>query len=146
MADADETAAAVAEYKRKLADISFRHHQKEAERMFEIVRSGTVTPPPVQDSQHPSPSFGRLRSKVLKEIWRIIAEDPDASNRHICGLLDMDEVVLTGKARSGSKKNTFVAAYLDPDRKNLIESMISKVRRRMREAGMLAVRHKTLAT
>lgn len=89
----------------------------------------------------PTPTRGapgrplRYRSALKRAILLGLIQKPHSSDRTLCDWLDEQGCDLPpGLTRT--KDRTFASAYLDPDRKPNIESMISKVRKDIRKAGI----------
>ncbi len=79
----------------------------------------------------------KYRSPLKRAIRLRLTQQPNATDRRVCGWLDDEgaEEVPTAWVKNGDR--TFLTVYEDPSRKHKIESMINKVRGDMRSQGLL---------
>lgn len=74
----------------------------------------------------------RYRSELKRAIATALVKTPNASDLELCRSIDED-----GTAELDDKDRTLVGGYKDPKRKPKLETIISKVRRDMRNEGLL---------
>jgi hypothetical protein len=91
----------------------------------------------------PTPAGLNYRSRVRIAVWSQLVKNPHATDLEICRGLDFDSDVHlpTGWKRKSVKHSVsedylFKEAYSDPKRRNKIHTLISKVRRDMRNRGL----------
>jgi hypothetical protein len=85
--------------------------------------------------------LARYRSEVKRAILIQISHDPRGNNLEICRGLDADGLLELPKAWRGKPTDrSFADAYSDPSRRHKVEAAISRVRRDLREQGLLPKR------
>lgn len=77
------------------------------------------------------------RSETKRVIALQLAKRPGATDAEICFALDEDGAELPKRWQSLVKTRLFAEAYSSPRLRNKVETMISKVRRDMRNGGLL---------
>ncbi len=85
-----------------------------------------------------SPLLRRYRSAIRRAILIQLTQKPDATDIEVCRALDADGgVELLESWKRKPEDRLFVEVYLDPRRRNKIESLISKVRADLSKSGLL---------
>lgn len=113
---------------------AYHKHREFLETISQQLYQKALADPKVGTGQNSQLNF---RSKNRIQILAILLVNRDAADSEVCEQLDRDGAELSGKARmTDMSKNTFVCAYRDRTRRNLIERQISAVRRAMRKAGI----------
>jgi hypothetical protein len=102
-----------------------------------VAPAGARTPAAASDTLQPraegkKPPLQKYKSPVKRAIAHALVKNPNVSDLELCRSID-DE----GTAELDGKDRTFEAAYKDPKRRPKVETAISKVRRNMRDAGLL---------
>ena len=87
---------------------------------------------PLAKTKHNRPPLQRYKSGLKRAIANALVKNPNASALELCRSIDED-----GTTELDGKDRTLEAGYMDPKRRPKLETTISKVRRDLRERGLL---------
>lgn len=94
----------------------------------------TGTPEPLSGTKPalPGKTMKRYRSQLKRAIFVALIRNPQSTDLQVCRSIDDD-----GSAELNGEDRTLESAYKEPKRRSKLEVAISKVRRDMRERGLL---------
>jgi hypothetical protein len=102
----------------------------------------TLNGPRTPDSHSPAdrktPTSLNYRSELKRAVALLLIKDPNVSDLNICRGLDADGAVELPQSLTGDgQRRLFIAAYKDPRHRHRLETTFSRVRRNMRDKGLL---------
>lgn len=101
-------------------------------------RPSTKVPERTQPSRPTKPLMLKYRSGIKRAILGALTKNPTATDVEVCRLLDADGAEdLPAGWKTRKEDRSFFVAYASPRTKRKVEIAISKIRRDLRDRGLL---------